>query len=180
MEYLCWSVENSSLIKTVDCLIFHNIYSEVKSSTMLQLILQFVVLLSGVLCQKPLLELNDTCHVTRTNSSGICQFIENCPDVRKEILRRGRFPTLCGFEGKKVIICCPQMDETMIIAEDLDQPIRISNKSSNVRWLDHCKTLIPFITSRVHGISEYLVQYNQNGCVKQWQYFCSLSSRNKH
>lgn len=55
-----------------------------------------------------LLEMNDTCVVERTNSNGICKFVENCPSVLKEVQQKAQFPTLCGFQRNKEIICCPE------------------------------------------------------------------------
>lgn len=67
--------------------------------------------------------LNESCQVARTLSTGRCSFIENCPIVRKEILKYGAFPQLCGFEGDKELICCPEK------VEDLKPHVRISQKS---------------------------------------------------
>lgn len=53
------------------------------------------------------LYLNDTCTVARSNAKGVCRFVEHCPIVVIEIVEQLSFPTLCGFERKKEVICCP-------------------------------------------------------------------------
>lgn len=50
---------------------------------------------------------NDPCTVNRTKENGRCQFVEDCPIVLDE-MKKSTFPTLCGFENKREIICCPE------------------------------------------------------------------------
>lgn len=89
-----------------------------------------MVFVSSVSCNKPLLERNDSCVVARTNAVGVCDFIENCPSIVTEISRKSQFPTLCGFEGTKEVICCPKIENiptTTTIGYNDDR--RISAKS---------------------------------------------------
>lgn len=69
--------------------------------------------------------LNDSCQVARTNSTGQCKFIENCPIVYEEILKQGLFPQFCGFVNRKELICCPKKSEALSV------PVRISQKSKH-------------------------------------------------
>lgn len=91
--------------------------------TQLTIILSYFIL--TVMCLKPLLELNDSCIVARTNSNGICKFIENCPSIVREIREELAFPTLCGFVRSKEIICCPKIEEL----HESTLPTRVSDTS---------------------------------------------------
>lgn len=71
--------------------------------------------------------LNSSCQVARTNSTGQCKYIEDCPIVHKEIRNEGLFPQLCGFDKKKELICCPKKSEALKI------PVRISQKSTQLQ-----------------------------------------------
>lgn len=52
------------------------------------------------------LRLNDECTITYSNEKGICQFINDCPTVVKEVTVRSISPTLCGFQSGRDIVCC--------------------------------------------------------------------------
>lgn len=58
-------------------------------------------------------------------------FIENCPSIATEISEKSQFPTLCGFEGRKEIICCPKRENipTTTTTMSYNDPQRISARS---------------------------------------------------
>lgn len=58
------------------------------------------------------LYLNDKCKLAHSNEAGICQYVEDCPDVQKLFKEQHINPTLCGFERDKQIVCCPKEIET--------------------------------------------------------------------
>lgn len=63
-----------------------------------------------------LLVLNDKCTAERTQESGTCKFIDDCPRI-KEATLKSIFPTLCGFEQGKEIVCCPYGEDDIDIRE---------------------------------------------------------------
>lgn len=53
-------------------------------------------------------DVGDPCVAARTGASGTCRMIEQCQQVRDEIVNFNQFPEPCGFEGNQLqIICCP-------------------------------------------------------------------------
>lgn len=75
-----------------------------------------------------LLYLNDECVVIRTNANGTCKFASDCPQIQNEVLNYEQFPTLCGFEKNKEIICCPNENQTDLSSR-VDTEDRISVQS---------------------------------------------------
>lgn len=55
--------------------------------------------------------LNDECIVSRSNKKGTCRFVNDCPIIVIEALEMSMFPTLCGFQNGKEIICCPNQNQ---------------------------------------------------------------------
>lgn len=106
---------------------------------MCRLIILFVSFVNVVLCRRLSLELNDSCVVTRTNSNGVCRFVDDCPSVLNEIRTKRQFPTLCGFEGARDVICCPEQATIVNEPTESNQPtqstfnddrsIRVSTRS---------------------------------------------------
>lgn len=64
--------------------------------------------------------LNDECTVGRSNKNGTCRFVNDCPVIVNEALDQSVFPTLCGFQQRKEIICCPNQNQ--IIAKGNGRP----------------------------------------------------------
>lgn len=76
------------------------------------------------------LQLNDICTVSKTKENGTCTFVEDCPHILDQI-KRSVFPTLCGFENSKELICCPEpsiIEEKVISGLDTNGN-RISTQS---------------------------------------------------
>lgn len=96
------------------------------------------------------LYLGDSCIVDETNQMGSCKLLENCPLAVRELQEtelRVR-PTICGYQYKMPIVCCPNtnviIDKAMIL-RDRVQPV-----------------------SRMNGTLEPLQIYN-------FKHFCPLS-----
>lgn len=85
------------------------------------------------------LQLNDKCTVSKTKENGTCTFVEDCPHILDQI-KRSVFPTLCGFENSKELICCPEQTPSIIeekVTGDLDtNGNRISTQSTYSGALD--------------------------------------------
>lgn len=85
------------------------------------------------------LQLNDKCTVSKTKENGTCTFVEDCPHILDQI-KRSVFPTLCGFENSKELICCPEQEPSIIeekVTGDLDtNGNRISTQSTYSGALD--------------------------------------------
>lgn len=60
------------------------------------------------------------CIVTKTGTPGVCDYQKNCQQVVDD-LKKGRYPTICGFANRQQIVCCPNRKVT--------QNVRISTKS---------------------------------------------------
>lgn len=60
------------------------------------------------------------CLLTKTGQPGVCDYQKNCQEVMDE-LKKGRFPTICGFANRQQIVCCPNRQVT--------SDVRISTKS---------------------------------------------------
>lgn len=76
------------------------------------------------------LELNDKCTAERTQQSGICKFIDDCPRIKDESLK-SFFPTLCGFVQGQEMVCCPyETDDVIQLKVSTEsKPLRISAQS---------------------------------------------------
>lgn len=92
--------------------------------TVIFLLVKFIlfVLING---QK---NLNDECQLARSGSIGICRFLQDCPIVLNEIIQHSLYPTECGFESRKQIVCCP-LPPTKKQTTKSPQSDRISAKS---------------------------------------------------
>lgn len=62
--------------------------------------------------------LNDECTVRRSNRNGTCRFVKDCPVIVIEALDQSVFPTLCGFQQGKEIICCPEHNQIIVKAKE--------------------------------------------------------------
>lgn len=59
------------------------------------------------------------CLVTRSDASGTCQLLENCPTAIEELKNGGR-PAHCGWKGFDEIVCClnPVTEQTKPMRSD--------------------------------------------------------------
>lgn len=81
------------------------------------------------------LQINDECIVSRTQENGTCKLANDCPRVVIETLEQSLFPTLCGFENGKEIICCPHQNRAkanvVSVEPKADTSGRIAAQSKN-------------------------------------------------
>uniref|UniRef100_A0AAR5QCY0 Peptidase S1 domain-containing protein n=1 Tax=Dendroctonus ponderosae TaxID=77166 RepID=A0AAR5QCY0_DENPD len=56
----------------------------------------------------------DLCVDKRTDSRGHCKLLPQCPSAIAN-LRKGIYPTGCGFSGREIIVCCVETESTTII-----------------------------------------------------------------
>lgn len=87
-----------------------------------------ITVLSSVLCDAHFhqLYLHDECIVSRTKQNGTCRFVDDCPIVVIEALEQSLYPTLCGFQDRNEIICCPNYNKPAV------NPVLISEKDAAV------------------------------------------------
>ncbi|CAG9768750.1 unnamed protein product [Ceutorhynchus assimilis] len=50
-------------------------------------------------------ESRDSCVIARTNENGVCKILSNCPSEQAN-LKNKLFPTVCGFNGNEIMVCC--------------------------------------------------------------------------
>lgn len=83
---------------------------------------------AGILPLILCLDVNDNCQVARSGARGKCKLLKDCPEVVDDIVKKGLYPTQCGFLGREQIVCCAvPMEEKITTTPD---PSRISQKSS--------------------------------------------------
>lgn len=69
----------------------------------------------------------DSCQVARSGAQGICKVITECQEVITDIVKKGLYPTQCGFLGRDQIVCCPA--PIRVTTEIIPIARRISQKS---------------------------------------------------
>jgi len=52
-------------------------------------------------------DVGDSCRAARSGAPGTCKIIEECTAVIDEIVKQRLFPSVCGFLGRKQVVCCP-------------------------------------------------------------------------
>lgn len=84
-----------------------------------------VILLIGFLnAQDP----GDSCRVARSGAAGTCKIIDECNEVIQEIVTKRLFPAVCGFLGRKQVVCCPN-PVVVTTPPTFSGPLRISQRS---------------------------------------------------
>lgn len=79
--------------------------------------------------------LNDECIVSRSYNRGTCRFVNDCPIIVIEALEKSMFPTLCGFQNGKEIICCPNQNQFITkpkVPAGLTKSNRVSAESTYI------------------------------------------------
>lgn len=71
----------------------------------------------------------DLCVDRRTNTKGICKLLPQCPSAIAN-LRKGIYPTSCGFSGREIIICCEEIESatttTMRSSSKTEKPTKVT------------------------------------------------------
>lgn len=91
-------------------------------------IISQIILINGFNAES---KLGNHCILTKTGQPGVCDYQQNCQEVVDD-LKKGRFPTICGFANRQRIVCCPN--------RQVNSDIRISTKSKNEHFYPINKT----------------------------------------
>lgn len=54
-------------------------------------------------------DVGDSCTIQRTNTTGTCTILDDCPRVIDEIDNYSLAPTRCGIVNNKEIVCCANL-----------------------------------------------------------------------
>lgn len=84
---------------------------------------------AGILPLILCLDVDDECQVARSGAIGRCKLLKDCPEVVDDIVKKGLYPTQCGFRGREQIVCCAGPIQNNRITTT-PVPTRISQKSS--------------------------------------------------
>lgn len=90
-------------------------------------ILFFALICIGILPSAFGSSVGDSCQVARSGAQGICKVITDCQEVINDIVKKGLYPTQCGFRGREQIVCCPST--ILLTTTTTPAPTRISQRS---------------------------------------------------
>lgn len=74
----------------------------------------------------------DSCVIQKTGAGGECLTISLCPALIREIRKGNRDHTVCGYEGRMQIVCCPLAATVAMENKVQHQPI-VPASASNER-----------------------------------------------
>lgn len=73
-----------------------------------------VCVLFSAICCAIQLDLNDQCTLKNSDEIGKCRFVEDCPDIVRDVTEHSTYPTKCGLKDGKQLYCCPERKEIVL------------------------------------------------------------------